>query len=339
MSAVKAVTGATGEEFDALGDKAKQIGKDTVFSQSEIAGAMEELGKQGLTASQILGGAADATANLAAAAGTSLGSAATIASDAMKVYNIKAEDMKNVTNSIVGVANASKFSVEDFGLALSQAGAVARQNGVEFEDFTATISAVASGFSSGYDAGTSFKVFIQRLVPQSDEAAAAMEAIGFAAYDSQGRLKSMADIAQNLREGMAGLSEEQKNATLSTIFGTDAMRIAGLIAEQGAEGIKKMKTTIANTDAEEQARIRLDNLSGSWEKLMGTIDVIAVNVGAALGDVLRPAIDATATALEDLTAWWGTLSPATQDTITVIGAVVGVLAGLAFAVGAVGLVL
>lgn len=72
---------------------------------------------------------------------------------------------------------------------------------------------------------------------------------------------------------------------------------------------------------------------------MGTIDVIAVNVGAALGDVLRPAIDATATALEDLTAWWGTLSPATQDTITVIGAVVGVLAGLAFAVGAVGLVL
>lgn len=101
MSAVKAVTGATGEEFDALGDKAKQIGKDTVFSQSEIAGAMEELGKQGLSATQILDGAADATANLAAAAGTSLGSAATIASDAMNVYNIKAEDMKNVTNSIV----------------------------------------------------------------------------------------------------------------------------------------------------------------------------------------------------------------------------------------------
>jgi TP901 family phage tail tape measure protein len=66
----------------------------------------------------------------------------------MSVYNIKAEDMKNVTNSIVGVANASRFSVEDFGLAMSQGGGVAKQVGVEFDDFTATIAAVASGFQS-----------------------------------------------------------------------------------------------------------------------------------------------------------------------------------------------
>ena len=149
----------------------------------------------------------------------------------------------------------------------------------------------------------------------------------------------MEDIAQNLQDGLAGLSEEQKNYTLKTIFGSDASRIAGLMAEQGAKGIKKMKDTIANTDAEEQAKIRMDNLSGSWEKLMGTVDVIAVNVGAALGDYLRPAIDATTAALEDLTAWWGALPPGMQDVIIGVGAVVGVMAGLAFAVGAVGLVL
>lgn len=101
MSAVQAVTGATGEVFDALGEKAKQIGRDTVYTQTEIAAAMEELGKQGLSAEQILNGAADSTANLASAAGTSLESAATIASSAMTVYNVKAEEMANVTNSIV----------------------------------------------------------------------------------------------------------------------------------------------------------------------------------------------------------------------------------------------
>lgn len=120
MSGVKAVTQATADEFTALGDKAKQIGKDTQFTQSEIASAMEELGKNGLSAQQILDGATDSTAMLAAAAGTTLPTAAVIASDAMNVYNIAAKDMKDVTNSIVGVANASKFSVEDFGLALSQ---------------------------------------------------------------------------------------------------------------------------------------------------------------------------------------------------------------------------
>ncbi len=210
---------------------------------------------------------------------------------------------------------------------------------MSFDDFTGTIAAVASGFQSGSDAGTSLKTFIQSLVPASDNAAAAMEAIGFSAYDAAGNMKSMEDIAQNLQDGLAGLSEEQKNYTLKTIFGSDASRIAGLMAEQGAKGIKKMKDTIANTDAEEQAKIRMDNLSGSWEKLMGTVDVIAVNVGAALGDYLRPAIDATTAALEDLTAWWGTLSPGMQDVIIGVGAVVGVMAGLAFAVGAVGLVL
>lgn len=177
MSAVKAVTGATGDEFVKLGDKAKQIGADTAFSQLEIAGAMEELGKNGLTSQQILGGAIDATAALAAAAGTDLTSAAVIASSAMNTYNISAEQMKLVTNSIVGVANGSKLSVEDFGDAMSQGGGVAKQVGVEFEDFSAVIAATANTFKGGSDAGTSMKTFLQSLVPASDGAAAAMESI------------------------------------------------------------------------------------------------------------------------------------------------------------------
>jgi hypothetical protein len=56
------------------------------------------------------------------------------------------------------------------------------------------------------------------------------------------------------------------------------MRIAGLLAEQGASGIQKMKDTIKNTDAEEQARIRMDNLAGSWDRFMGTVDVLAVSL-------------------------------------------------------------
>lgn len=83
---------------------------------------------------------------------------------------------------------------------MSQGGAVARQAGVSFEDFAGTLSAVASGFQSGSDAGTSMKTFLMRLVPSSDEAASAMESIGFSAYDAAGNMKSLEDIAQNLQE-------------------------------------------------------------------------------------------------------------------------------------------
>lgn len=59
-----------------------------------------------------------------------------------------------------------------------------------------------------------------------------MEKMGFSAYDSNGKIKSMAEIAQNLQEGLKGMSDEQRNATLSTIFGSDALRIAASVAEQ-----------------------------------------------------------------------------------------------------------
>lgn len=149
----------------------------------------------------------------------------------------------------------------------------------------------------------------------------------------------MEDIAQNLQNGLSGLSEEQKNYALKTIFGSDASRMAGAMAEQGAAGIKKMKDVIANTDAEAQAATRMDNLKGSWEKLMGTVDVAATAVGEQLAGVLRPAIEGINSAIEDLGGWFNSLSPAMKDTITVIGTVAGVLGGLVLVVGSVGLVL
>lgn len=92
--------------------------------------------------------------------------------------------------------------------------------------------------------------------------------------------------------------------------------MAGLMAEQGAKGIQKMKDVIANTSAEDQAKIRMDNLAGSWERLKGTVDVIAVEIGKALGEYVRPAIDAVANSLENMQVWWAGLDQSTKDIIT-----------------------
>jgi len=346
MSGVKAVLSPTAEEFDNLNEKAKQLWKDTIYSQSEVAQAMEMLAKNGLNASQILDGAADATVNLAAAAGTDLSTAADIATDSMAIFWIQAENMSKAINGISGVAVASKFTVDDYALALAQGWWVAKAVWVSFDDFNASIAWISNLFASGSDAGTSFKVFLQRLVPASNNAAAAMEDLWIITkdwqnqfFDATGKLKSMGEISGILQKSLKGLSDEQKNQALSTIFGTDAMRAAVWLAEQGADGFAKLNAQIQGTDAAEQAKVRLDNLSGSLEKLMGSIDVMLVNLWASIGEVLRPAIDWVTNALDDLNGTFNNLSPAMQTTISVVGGVWLALAGLVLAVWSVWIVL
>lgn len=112
---------------------------------------------------------------------------------------MSAKDATKAVDVLTGVTVASKFGANDLSLALANGGGIARDVGVSFEDFNAVIGATSNSFTSGQTAGTSFKTFLQRLVPSSDAAAAAMEEIGFNAYDASGNLKSMADIAENLK--------------------------------------------------------------------------------------------------------------------------------------------
>lgn len=339
MSGVKAVLSPTGEEFTALSDKVKQLGKDTAFSQGEIARTTEDLAKNGLNAQQILGGALDATANFAAAAGTNLETAGNVMSDAMNIFGLATEDAATAVDMLTGVTIASKFGAEDLSLALAQGGGVAKAVGVSFSDFTTTIAAVSNSFASGSDAGTSFKTFLQRLAPTSAEAEAMMKDLGFSAYDLAGNLLPMKDIAQRLQNSLKGLSEEEKNLALTTMFGSDSMRVAAAIADQGAAGFDKYADSIAKVDAGAQAKTRMDNFSGSLEKLMGTVDVLAVNLGEKIGKTLRPMIDGLANALEDMGKWWNSLSPAMQRTIEITGTVVAGIAALLFVVGALAIAL
>lgn len=342
MSGVKAVLTPTAEEFDALWEKAKQLWKDTIYSQTEVASSIEMLAKNGLNATEILNWAADATVNLAAAAGTDLSTAADLATDVMAIFGIQAENMSKAINWISGVAVASKFTVDDYALALAQGGWVAKAVWVGFDDFNASIAAISPLFASGSDAGTSFKVFLQRLVPASNAAAAAMDDLWLLAengtskfFDANGQLKSMGEISGLLQKSLKWLSDEQKNAALQTIFGTDAMRAAVGLADTGADAFENLNEQIQGIDAAEQARTRLDNLSWSFEQLMGTLDVILVDLWASISTVLRPAIDWLTVALNDVRGTFQSLSPEMQTILSVVWGVAAGFAGLLLVVGAI----
>lgn len=83
-----------------------------------------------------------------------------------------------MVNSITGTTNISKFGIEDYALAMAQGGGAASAFGVSLEDFNGAIAAISPLFQSGSDAGTSYKTFLQRLVPASKNAYFAMMDLG-----------------------------------------------------------------------------------------------------------------------------------------------------------------
>jgi len=279
MIKVKIATQATSDQMKSMNDLALELGKSTVFSASEAAGAMEELAKNGVSVENILGGAAKAAVDLAAATGSELAPAAVAVSDAMNQFHLSAKDLPNLVNQVTGAVNESKLDFADFQLAMAQAGGVAGAVGVSFKDFNSVIAGTSSLFASGSDAGTSFKTFLTSLNPTSKAAAAMIEKYGLSFYDAAGRLRPMADIAEQLRQKLGGLSDQAKSDALKTIFGQEAMRTAVGLMQLGSKGLDDIAAKIAKTDAAAQSAERMKGLNGQLEQLGGTLETLAIQIG------------------------------------------------------------
>jgi TP901 family phage tail tape measure protein len=343
LSGVEAVSGASEKQMESLRKKALQLGADTSFSAGEAALAMEELVKAGLSVDDVLSGAADATVALAAAGEVSLPEAATIAANAMNQFNLSAEDMPRVADLIAGAANASAIDVSDFGMAMSQAGATANLVGLDFADLALSITAMGNAGIKGSDAGTSLKTFLANLQPVTDaqkdafaelgltieENATAMNTTGNAFFDAQGKIKPMTEIAGLLNTTLAGMSEQQKMATLEVMFGSDAIRAAAIIAGEGAEGFIELGDSMGAVTAADVAATRLDNFNGSVEQLKGSLETVAIQIGDMFLPKLRDVVDGGT----DLVNKFGEMDEKTQQMAVSIAGGTVALAGLAGGAG------
>lgn len=307
LSGIAAVLNKTNEEVKPLASTIVDLGLDPRLkvNAEEAADAIELLARNGLSMTEIMDGAAFSTVLLANSTGASFGDAANIATDAMAIFNIEAKDMQTAVDGITSVTTNSKFTIQDFALALANGGAVATSSGVDFDDFNTVIAAISPQFSSGMTAGTSFKNMLLRLAPTTNTAKDAMMELGLIAedgtnafYDSSGALKDMDEVAQILQDTFVGLSEEQRGMALRTIFGNEAMGSAiGLMnlgADSGksaAEAFGELANTMGETDAAAAAATRMDNLAGVLEIIEGVIDTVKLQIGQAFLPLLRELAD------------------------------------------------
>jgi TP901 family phage tail tape measure protein len=334
LDGIQAVSGATTGEMDKVREKALQLGRDTAFSAGESATAMEELVKAGISIPDVLNGAADATVALAAAGGVELPAAATIASNAMNQFGLSAAEMPKVADLIAGAANSSAIDVNEFGQSLAQVGAVANLTGLSFDDTAVAIAAMGNAGIKGSDAGTSLKTMLTNLQPTTEKQIELFKKLGIVTadggnqfYDATGKIKPMNEIAGVLAKSLEGMSDAQKTAALETMFGSDAIRAAAVIADTGAAGFDKLAGAMAKTSAADVAATRMDNFSGKMEEFKGSVETMAIQVGS----MLLPALTQIAEKVTAVVNWFSQLDSGTQRTIVTI---IGIVGAVLLAVGA-----
>jgi TP901 family phage tail tape measure protein len=322
------------DQMDAIRKKALQLGADTKFSAIEAADAMEVLIKAGLSVNDVLNGAADAAVNLAAAEGITIPEAAEVAAVAMTAFNLEASKMPAIANEISQAASSTKMNVKDFSYAMNQAGAVSKLVGLSFDDMTLAITAMGKAGIVGSDAGTSLKTMLMNLNPQTKDQIALSKKLGLltkeggnAFFDASGKVKSMTEIAGVLQGALKGMTQQQKLQTLETLFGADAIRAAAIISEQGAEGMRNLTAEMnSQLSVADKAKVRQDTLTGSIEKMKGSIETAGILIGTAFIPVLRD----IAGYIEKAADWFSKLDPEAQKMIVWVALGSTALIGITF---------
>lgn len=332
MSQVQGALGGASADMDGLRDLALQLGADTVFSATESAQAMVELAKGGLTEAQIKGGALAASMDLAAAGQLNLADAAATTVQMMGSFGLGAGDATRIANALAGAANASSADVSDLTQAMSQCSAQAALAGWSLEDTAAALALFADHGVKGSDAGTSLKTMLQRLAAPTDQAAEAIAAYGLNIRDSNGKMKDISGIADELTGKLGSLSDAERDAALQTIFGSDASRAAAILMQSGSEGLAKyIAATNDATAAETMANAQKGELSWALENMGGAVESAAI----AFGTALAPAITAVAGVIGNVAEAFASLPAGVQTGIAVVLALVAALGPLLMVIGSV----
>lgn len=302
MSRVKAISGATGEEFAKLKEQAKQLGADTAFSATEAAEGMENLASAGFSTSEIIA-AMPGMLDLAASSGEDLASSADIAASTLRGFGLEASSAGHVADVLAKNAAETNAAVADTGEAMKYVAPVAKSMGIEFEETAAAIGIMADAGIKGSQAGTTLRGALSRIAKPTKAMQETMDSLGLSFYDSNGKMKSLADITEMLETKMSGLTDEQKNQALITLFGQESLSGMMALMDRGSGEVRKLTDEYKNCDgsAKDMAKTMQDNLSGAVEEFGGSVESLGIEIFENIKGPLKKAVGVGTTEINKLT--------------------------------------
>ena len=314
MSKVAAVSGATGSEMDALREKAREMGSKTKFSASEAADAMNYMAMAGWKTNDMLSGI-EGIMNLAAASGEDLASTSDIVTDALTAFGLSASDSGHFADILAAASSNANTNVSMMGETFKYAAPVLGSLGYSAEDSAIT-----------------------NLAKPTDTVASAMEQYGISLTDSSGKMYSLRELMEQLRQKLGGLSEAEQAQAAASLFGKEAMSGMLAIINGSPADFEKLSNAIDtcsdavdgyNGTTEKMAAVMQDNLAGQVTILKSQLEELAIS----FSDILMPTIRSIVSRIQELVDKLNQLDPQTKETIAKIALVAAALGPMLIALG------
>ena len=325
MSTVQANSGATTAQLGQLREAALQAGASTVYTASESAGAINDLAKAGMSVSDILSGGLTASLNLAAAGQMDVGNAAEYMSQALTMFHLSGKNAASTADALAAGADKAVGNVSDFGDALNNCGVMANSFGMNLQETVGVLGLFAQNGIVGAEAGTQLNSMLMRLAHPASDAEGTMKELGISTHDASGKFVGMANLAGQLHDKLGKLTDQQRQEAEATIFGSYAIKGAGIIMDAGKQGVEDWTKAVSDSGfAAQQASNKTNNLKGDLKMLESATQSAMTKIGEGAQGPLRSFTQG----LTDLITDFGNLPAGVQQAIVLGASLTGILAGL-----------
>ena len=329
MSQVAAVSGAVGEDFDALREKAREMGAKTKFSASEAADAMNYMAMAGWKTEDMLSGI-EGIMNLAAASGEDLATTSDIVTDALTAFGLTAQDSGHFADLLAAASSNANTNVSMMGETFKYCAPIAGALGYTAEDTAEAIGLMANAGIKSSQAGTSLRTIMTRLQGELELSGEALGDVTIQTANADGSMREFSDIIADCRGAFSRMTESEKAAAAETLVGKNAM--SGFLALMNAApgDIEKLESAISTCSdevdgysgaAEKMAAVMQDNLNGQITILKSQLQELAIS----FGDALMPAVRKVVTAVQGFVDKLNGMSESQRNTILRIGMLVAAL--------------
>ena len=316
MSKVSAISGATGDDFDQLRAKAREMGAKTKFSASEAASAMEYMAMAGWKTSDMLNGI-EGIMNLAAASGEDLATTSDIVTDALTAFGLSAADSGHFADILAAASSNANTNVSMMGETFKYCAPIAGALGFSAKDTAEAIGLMANSGIKASQAGTSLRTIMNNLSGEVTFVGKNIGEVTIATSNADGSMRSLNDILADCRVAFSGLSESEKAANAEALVGKNAMSGFLALMNSSETDINKLRGAIENCDgaSESMAETMQDNLNGQLTILKSQLEELAIS----FGDILMPTIRKIVSAVQQFVDKLNSMYKSTRETIIKIG--------------------
>lgn len=330
MSQVAATMGTTVDKIKNVKAKAEEMGRTTKYTATEAAEGMNILAQAGLSADEQISGIGTVL-NLASAGAMSLEESASYTAGAVKGFGDSMSNASYYADLMAKGATLANTDVRGLGEAFSGSAATAKNYGQAADSVTLSLLRLAEQNVTGSEASTALNRAMADLYTPTDDASKALDQLGVSAYKSNGEAKDFNDLVDELNGSLQGMTAEQKNNALATIFTTQGLQAFNKMTASSDATVQKFWKGIQDSSgsAAQQAATQLDNLQGDITLLSSATEGLQLAFYNTFSGTIRGAIKGITSEVSGLAEAMesggisGALSKLAQDAINFSGQLPG----------------